>query len=214
MPPSTPPSVPLAVPPAAVLAQITDALPWPLLLLRCDAVLLHANLAARQVLHRGQPLQIKAGQRVVASDAQQQAEFAAALRAAQPAMMQWSAPGHGGCSVTLKPLLAAGESNASPAMLVLLGTAASRHADLQAFVRLYALSPAEARVLERLNLGDNCIDTAAALGIKAATVRSQLASLRRKTGQASVAALLRALAAMPPLATLHLVQPPRDGLGE
>ena len=58
------------------------------------------------------------------------------------------------------------------------------------------------------------MQTAAALGTQPATVRSQLASLRRKTGHGSVAALLRALAAMPPVATLHLVQPPRDGVGE
>lgn len=207
-------SPPFAVPPAAVLAQIADALPWSLLLLRGDAVLLHANLAARQVLQRGQPLRIDAGLRVVASDPQRRAAFASALRAAEPALIQWPAPGHAGCSLALKPLATAGDAESGPPMLVVLASAASRHADLHAFARLHALSAAEARVLERLSLGHSCADAAVALGTKAATVRSQVASMRRKTGHASVAALLRAVATMPPVNALHLVQPLRDGAGE
>lgn len=215
----------LPEPPAAVLAQIADALPWPLLLLRRDTVLLHANLAARQVLQRGQPLQMDTSLHVLPAAPAQQAAFAAALNAAEPALLHWPAaqqwPLGGGCSVTLTPMRAAGSASESALaggpMLVMLGSVASRHADLQAFAQLHRLTAAESRVLERLGLGHSCTETAAGLGTKAATVRSQLSRLRRKTGHASMAALLRTLAALPPLALLaplHLVQPPRDELGE
>jgi DNA-binding CsgD family transcriptional regulator len=214
--PQLPPS---AMPPASVLAQMSDALPWPLLLLRRDAVLVHANLAARQLLHRGQPLKLDERRRVQAGSAAQQAAFAAALQAGEPALLQWPSavappPGHAGCSVTFRPLGAAGVGPDDAPVLVLIGTGTARHADLQAFARLHGLSPAETRVLERLSLGDSATDAAAALGTKTTTVRSQVASLRRKAGCASVAGLLRALATMPPAATLHLVQPPREGVGE
>ncbi|HZF79543.1 MAG TPA: hypothetical protein VEZ89_07105, partial [Rubrivivax sp.] len=64
-------------PAAAVLAQMSDAMPWPLLILQTDGALVHANLAARQLLHRGQSLKLDACQRVNAAGAQRQAAFAA-----------------------------------------------------------------------------------------------------------------------------------------
>lgn len=210
---SVSPSLPFDVPPVAVLVQMSDALPWPLLLLACDAALMHANLAARQLLHRGQPLKLDAGRRVHAAAAAQQTEFAAALQAGGPVLLQWPSPG-GAYTLTLKPLAAAGDGDDGAPVLVVLSTSTARHADLQAFARMHKLSAAETRVLEALSLGRSIAATAAALGTQAATVRSQLTSLRRKSGYASVALLLQALAAMPPLATLHLVQPPRDGAGE
>lgn len=215
--PQLPPS---ALPPAAVLAQMSDALPWPLLLLRRDAALVHANLAARQLLHRGRPLKLDDRGRAQAAAASQQTAFAAALQAKQPVLLQWPAataspPGQGSYSLALRPLAAGDEDRGDDApVLVLISASTARRADLQAFASLHGLSPAETRVLERLGHGDDVAAAAEALGIKAATVRSQLASLRRKSGYASRVALLRALAAMPPLATLHLVQPPRDGVGE
>lgn len=209
------------MPPAAVLAQMSDALPWPLLLLRRDCVLVHANLAARQLLHRGQPLKLDAARRVQAVTAAQQADFAAAVQAPGPVVLRWpgaqplpALPGHGGCSIMFRPLAGNGDALDGGAVLVLLEASSARHADLQAFAQLHRLSAAETRVLAHLSQGHSAGQTAAALGTRPATVRSQVASLRRKSGYATVAALLRGLAAMPPLATLHLVQPPRDSVGE
>ena len=211
-----------SAPPPAVLAQMADALPWPLLLLRRDGALLHANLAGRQLLHRGRTLAIDGRQHVLPTAPEHQPAFSAALRASAPTLLQWPPPSplpaaQAGCSVILKPLAGervdgAGEE-AAP-VLVMFSAAASRHRDLQAFAQMHGFSPAETRVLEHLSLGRSTAGAAAALGVKASTVRSQTTSLRRKSGHASVALLLRALATMPPLAVLHLVQPPRPGAGE
>lgn len=218
---SVPRSPPVAVPSAAVLAQMSDALPWPLLLVRRDAVLVHANLAARQLLHRGEPLVLTADRRVQPPAAAPQADFAAALRANGPVRLQWpaSAPvqraltARGSCSVMCKPLAAADATDSAP-VLVMLATDTTRLADLHTFARLHGLSTAESRVLEQLSLGRSAAETAAALGRRRATVRGQVTRLLRKSGHTSVAGMLHALNLMPPSATLHLVQPPRDRLGE
>lgn len=210
------------MPSAAVLGQIADALPWPLLLLRRDAVLLHANLAGRQLLHRGQTLRMDGQQRVQSPLDAQQTALADALKAGRPALLQWppksaSSPGHPGCFVVLKPLAARGgdsPGDGDAAVLVMLSSPASPHRDLQAFAAMHRLSPAEVRVLEQLSLGHSTAGIAAALGTQPATVRSQLTSLRRKSGHASLVLLLRALATLPPRSPVHLVQPSRDAHGE
>jgi DNA-binding CsgD family transcriptional regulator len=183
-------------PSAQLLAQVADALVWPLLLLQRDGGLLHANHAARQMLRRGQPLRLSARQQVQATPAGQQAHFAAALEAAFEAgpqqLLQWP-----GFTATLTRLPPDGPHEAP--VLLALATPDGRASDARAFAAMHRLSEAETRVLQRLALGESSSRAAVALGVTPATVRSQTMSLRRKTGHASVAELLRALAAMPPL---------------
>ena len=184
-----------------MLAQLADALVWPLLLLRPDGTLLHANLAARQLLLRGRPLQLSPERRVLPTLTQQRPEFAAALAIAAASggrrLLRW--PGTGlGYSATLAALGA--DAGGQVSLLLALAPAEGRAADAQAYAHLHGLSPAETRVLQRLALGDNSTRAAAALGVMPATVRSQIVALRRKTGHSSVNQLVQALAGMPPLA--------------
>jgi DNA-binding CsgD family transcriptional regulator len=53
--------------------------------------------------------------------------------------------------------------------------------------------------MRRLALGESSSRAAQALGVKPATVRTQVVSIRRKTGHGSVFELLQALSAMPPV---------------
>lgn len=216
-------SPPCTVPSAAVLSQMADVLPWPLLLLRPDAMLLQANLAARQLLQRGQHLSLDRRQHVSCTSPEHQAGFLAGLRAGQPTQLEWPASPlaatPAGCKVTLKPLAGGpadgeGEAPGQAPVLVMLGTASQRHGELLAFARMHAFTRAETRVLEQLSLGRTAVRAAAALGVRPATVRSQVTSLRRKSGHASVIQVLRALARMPPVLPLHLVPSPRHGAGE
>ena len=225
VPPRPPAPTPLALgtqPAAAVLSRMSDAMPWPLLILQRDGGLLHANLAARQLLHRGQSLTLDACQRVNASGAQRQAAFAAALQAARPALLQWpaaptpsAAPADlSGCTLSFRPLGVADEPSREATMLVSLSERTGRHADLEGFAALHRLSAGETRVLDRLMRGDTPAQAATALGIQAATVRHQLGRVRRKAGFRSTGTLLRALIGLPPLTTLHLVPSLRDSTGE
>jgi DNA-binding CsgD family transcriptional regulator len=62
---------------------------------------------------------------------------------------------------------------------------------------LFGLSAAEARVAERLMLGDSPEQAAEALGVKTSTARWHLASLYRKTGTSRQSQLVRMLMAVP-----------------
>ena len=191
---------------AEQLARVADALAWPLLLLRADATLVHANLAARRLLRQGRTLCLMPGQRVQPAAAVRQPAFNAALQTAAnggpPQTLRWAAPGERFVA-TLSALAAADSPAATavaPALLLLaMAPAEARAAEVRPFAAMHGLSAAETRVLHCLARGLNSSAAAAALGVTPATVRSQTAALRRKTGQPTVGALLKALAALPPL---------------
>ena len=85
------------LPSAATLAQVADALAWPLLLLRADTTLLHANAAARGLLRQGQPLHISRQREVQPASLRHRAAFEQACDAAlakQPTrLLRWPAAG-------------------------------------------------------------------------------------------------------------------------
>ena len=191
------------MPPAHTLALVSDALAWPLLLLRGDGSLVHANRAARQMLAERRLLALQ-HQRVQPVDSARRSDFQALLAAAlqgaagaPPQGQQWALPG-GRISVSVTALRERPED--PPVLLLALSPEQGRLADLQAYAAIHRLSEAETRVLLHLARGVSSAAAAAALGVSAATVRSQTVSLRRKTGHPSVAALMRTLAALPPLA--------------
>jgi DNA-binding CsgD family transcriptional regulator len=195
---------------AQTLACVADALAWPLLVLQPDGALLHANLAARLMLRHGRPLLLSPQRQVTPADPACRDAFARSLQGAgsgQPArLLPLTQPAPTGVparrahryNATVRPLALA--DGAAPVVLVALNREPSSRADLRAFAAAHGLSGAETRVLERLERGESSAAAAAALGVKPATVRSQMASLRRKTGHASVAHLLHTLARLPPLA--------------
>lgn len=191
-------------PSAQTLALVSDALAWPLLLLRGDGSLIHANLAARQMLARRRPLVLMPKGHLQPADGARRSEFQAALAAALHAasgepqqLLQWASAGDR-ISVSVTALRGPAERHA--VLLLALSPETGRLADLHAYAAIHGLSEAETRVLLHLARGDSSAKAAAALGVSAATVRSQTVSLRRKTGHPSVAELMRSLAALPPLA--------------
>jgi len=154
----------------------------------------------RAALRLGRPLRLSAQRRVEPAPAPLRAEFAAALADAvtgRQRVLQWPADGPLCCaSITA---LAADSSGCVP-VLVALSAADTRAAAARAYAALHGLSSAETCLLERLALGESPRSAAAVLGVTAATVRSRIVALRRKTGHASMGALLQTLAALPPLA--------------
>ena len=67
------------------------------------------------------------------------------------------------------------------------------------FARCHGLSPAEARVVHGLCNGGAPAELAARAGVKISTVRTQISSIRSKTGVRTVTELVRSVAALPPL---------------
>lgn len=70
---------------------------------------------------------------------------------------------------------------------------------VQAFARVHRLTGAETKVLAALCHGARVRDVADANGVETSTVRSQISSIRSKTGADSIAALVRQVAVLPPL---------------
>lgn len=208
---------------AETLALLVDALVWPLMLVRPDGTLLHANSAALQALTLRRHLMLGPQQRLQTADAARAGEFQATLAAAlagQRHLMHW--PGTEDCTATVMPLAALarlpGTDDPGLIILVALGMA-SGHADAEppisstpdssrasqadadtsAYAKAHGLSGAEARVLQRLALGDSPARAAHSLGVSVATVRSQAAAIRRKTGHSGTAALVSAAARSSPI---------------
>lgn len=73
--------------------------------------------------------------------------------------------------------------------------------ELQMFAGCHHLTAAETRVLERLCQGLSPKDIACEHSVAVATVNTQIASVRNKTGVRSVRELFRAVAGLPPLRT-------------
>lgn len=192
---------PIDLPPAATLSAAVDTLAYPLLAIQPDGLLLHANLAARELLALGKPLELGPDQRVAPHVAGQRGAFSSALQAAsngQAQQMVW-ADGESTVHATLRPLGDPSPGAPMPPVLLMLAPPADTVFDASGFASTHRLSHAETRVLEALLHGHQAELTAQRLGVGVATVRTQIASIRRKTGHDSVASLLAALGSLPPL---------------
>jgi DNA-binding CsgD family transcriptional regulator len=101
-------------------------------------------------------------------------------------------------SVSVVPLEAA---DAGPrAVLVVLGKrTVCESLSVQGFARSYGLTAAETRVLVALCNGIPPAQAAVELGVAISTIRSQIGSMRQKTGAESIRALVRQVAVLPPV---------------
>jgi DNA-binding NarL/FixJ family response regulator len=103
-------------------------------------------------------------------------------------------------ALAVVPLAQAGEA---PMALVLLGRdQRSPSLSLDFFAREHHITPAEVAVLRLLCDGRRPSDIAPALGVAVSTVRTQVCSLRQKTGTRRTADLVRIVTALPPILAL------------
>ena len=94
----------------------------------------------------------------------------------------------------------AAHSEREGATLVILGKrSVGAELAVQGFARLHGLTGSEARVLARLVAGARPAAIAQEHGVALSTVRTQVGSIRLKTGAASIRALVEQVARLPPL---------------
>ena len=92
------------------------------------------------------------------------------------------------------------ETERRSAVLLLLGKRqVCEQLSVQAFARSHGLTPAETRVLGGLCRGERPDDLAELLGVQISTIRTQIGSIRQKTGTDSIRALVRKVSVLPPL---------------
>ncbi len=192
-------------PAAGLLAQVLDEVDYGLLLLDAGRRVLHVNHAARGELGRTHPLQLLGGElrarlgRDVAP--LHEAVAGAAQRGLRRLLLLGDAQDR--VEVSVVPLGTPGAPGAATdlggALLVLGRREVCSTLSVQGFARAHGLSPGEELVLRGLCEGLRPVAVAERHGVKIATVRTQIAHLRAKTGAPSINALVQQVATLPPL---------------
>jgi DNA-binding CsgD family transcriptional regulator len=195
------------------LAAALDEIDYGMLLVDDDLQLLHANHAARRELDAAHPLMLQ-GRSLQARHPRDLPDLQLALDGALRGLRRMIALGEEGHEVTISvvPLPTIG-ADARRATLVMLGRReVCGELAVQGFARTHGLTPGEARVLAALCRGVPPTEIADDHGVAISTVRSQIGSIRAKTGASSIRELVRQAAALPPLMTvLRAVTASNDG---
>ncbi|MEO6897122.1 MAG: helix-turn-helix transcriptional regulator [Caldimonas sp.] len=196
---------PAAVSPSAPaishwLAAALDELDYGIVLLLDDMHVSHINDAAAVELDDDHPLSIAAGQ-LCARSARDAALLGEAVTAAAGRgirrLLTFGEDGRR-ASVSVVPLDAA-DAGPRAVLVVLEKRAVCESLSVHGFARSCGLTGAETRVLVALCSGSPPSQTAEELGVAVSTVRSQIGSIRQKTGAASIRALVRQVAVLPPV---------------
>ena len=195
-----------ATPPGlgACLTRMLDEIDYGLLLVGPDAQVLYLNHAARLELDDEHPLQML-GSGLRAQRAQDVAPLYDALASAQRGLRKLITLGAGvhRISISVVPLPAQPGQRSDdehPATLLVLGKRqVCERLSVHGFARSVHLTPAETEVLELLCQGVRPSEVARRKHVAVSTVRTQIGSIRAKTGAGSISELVRQVAVLPPL---------------
>ena len=183
------------------LAASLDEIDYGMLVLSDETQVMHLNHAARAELDDAHPLQLL-GHGLRARRPQDVVPLAEALNAAAyRGLRKLLTLGTGAQRVSLSVVPLAGPADANgPVTLVMLGKRqVCEVLSVQGFAACHALTAAETRVLAALCRGTPPTEIACQLGVAISTVRTQIGNIRVKTGAASIRALVRQVAVLPPL---------------
>lgn len=182
------------------LSAALDELDYGMVLLLDGLRILHINEVARLELDDCHPLQLEDGElraRAARDVAPlQEAVTGAATRGFRRLLTLGKEAQR--TSVSVVPLEATG--GGKRAVLIVLGKrSVCESLSVQGFARSHGLTSAETRVLVELCDGAPPTKVASAFGVAISTVRSQIGSMRQKTGAGSIRALVRQVAVLPPV---------------
>jgi DNA-binding CsgD family transcriptional regulator len=203
--PATTPPVPAAAPASGgCLTRMLDEIDYGMLLLGPGGQVLYHNHAARLELDGQHPLELL-GRTLRTRLGEDLALLHDALVAAQRGLRRLVMLGRGAqrVSVSVVPLHEprpdGREGRLEQTLLVLGKRQVCEQLSVQGFARSLHLTPAETRVLELLCAGVRPAAIARQQGVAVSTVRTQIGSIRAKTGAASISELVRQVAVLPPL---------------
>jgi DNA-binding CsgD family transcriptional regulator len=185
----------------SLLAHALDEVDYGIVLIGADGRVLHLNRRARQLLQADTSLRLQAG-RLTARQARDQECLQTALKNATQrglrAMLALGDDEH-------RQLAALVPVQDGAAALLLGRTNVCEELSLQCFARTHALTSAETRVLAALGRGEAPAQIARDQGVALCTVRTQIGSIRGKTGTGSITALMRLIGSLPPVMGRQLV---------
>ena len=191
------------------MAQMLDTLDYGMLLLGPLGQVSHVNKAARRDLDDTHPLLIDAGhlQARLAQDVQplRDALVAASQRGLRRLLQLGEARQR--ISAAVVPLAALG-ADEQPGTALLLGKRqVCEELTVDWFARSHNLTPAETAVMKGLCADFTPLQIAARQGVGLATIRTQIGSIRLKTGAGSIRALVRQVSLLPPLVSVLQARP-------
>lgn len=207
-------SAPLGMPPARLspverrqaasltshwMGLVLEELDYGVLVLNAAGRVLHSNLAARRGLDAEHPLELS-GHQIRAHDPRDAAQLADALRAAEHdgrRCLLRLGQGRSQANVVVVPLNR--DVTQAAVLLVLERRQLCGELAAQWFALRYGLTPTETEVLKALSAGTRPNEVASSQGVAISTVRTQIQSIRAKSGADSIGELLRQLAVLPPL---------------
>jgi DNA-binding CsgD family transcriptional regulator len=184
------------------MGLVLEELDHGVVLLNGSGRMLHANLAARASLDNNHPLEV-VGAHLRARLLTDAVPLAEALEGAEASGRRCllrlgdERAECGRANVVVVPL----NRDVSQAAVLLILERRTLCGELAAqwFALRYQLTPAETEVLKALSNGVKPTDVAARQGVAISTVRSQIQSIRAKSGADSIGELMRQLALLPPL---------------
>ena len=187
------------------MAQMLDTLDYGMLLISETLEVTHINKAARRDMDAQHPLQWVAGQLQARLQQDQQPLRDALVGATQRGLRRLmqlgdsQGPGRQRISVAVVPLPALGADD-QPGAAVLLGKRqVCEELTVEWFARSHGLTMAETTVIKGLCADLTPHEIAARQGVGLATIRTQIGSIRIKTGAGSIRALVQQVALLPPL---------------
>ena len=192
------------------MAQMLDTLDYGMLLLDDALRVSHVNKAALRDMDDEHALQLD-GDQLHAHHAQDAAPLREALAGAARGLRRLLqlGEGHSRISVAVVPLPALGDDEL-PGTAVLLGKRqVCEELTVDWFARSHRLTMAETAVMKGLCADFTPQQVAQRQGVGLATVRTQIGSIRQKTGAGSIRALVRQVALLPPL--VNVLQGLRSG---
>jgi DNA-binding CsgD family transcriptional regulator len=195
----------MSMPEAATFADALDCLGAALFLVDQEAGIVHANASAHAMLRRHAVLRAADGKLAACvPDATQAlrrsiAEASSAPAGANAVALPLRAPDGEHCVAHILPLAAGAQRRPSPrgdavAAVLVHKVALALSPSPEAVAGLYGLTPSEARVLFAVVEVGGVRETAEALGIAEATVKTHLHRLYGKTGTARQADLVKLVA--------------------
>ena len=185
---------------AELLLHVLDEVDYGMLLVDAQGRVVHANHVARHELATGGTIRLRGG-RLTARIATQDAALAQSLQRAADGQRVLVDLGAADTPLTLAcvPLVHPLEPDRGVVLVICGKREMCQSLTLRFFARNHGLTPAEEMVLAEACKGAGAEDIAARLGVGVATVRTQLASIRRKTQCGNLRQLFRQVAVLPPL---------------
>ena len=189
--------------------RVLEEIDYGLILVSPAGTLQHANHLARHELARSRFLGVEAGS-IVGQTPVQTEELLRGVRSAALGRRQMLTlrDGPHALPVACVPLSHPQAGESASVLLMLARQSGTQNLAITFFARTYGLSPAEQSVLRLLCDGMDVQEIAQAHRVSENTVRTQVRSLRDKTGINSMRLLVQRVAALPPVVPMSLAPTP------